>query len=92
MSERQTNNSLSLSVPKFENKPCYNCESLERGISNFFDELFIINCHNCNVTIARGFFNTDSIEVFDSEPEDSWEVDETNKILESKQQKGDSVV
>lgn len=65
---------MKLSIPKFENKPCYNCKSLERGISNFCDELFIIWCHNCNKTIARGYFNTDFIEVFDSEPDDLCEI------------------
>lgn len=71
-----------LKVPKFENKPCYKCGSLERGISNFFDELFIIHCHKCNVTIARGFFNADSCEVLDSEPSDSWELDQVKTTLD----------
>ena len=59
-----------LVVPKWDNQPCYKCGSLERGISNFNDEAFIINCHKCNVTIARGYFNTDHIEVFTAEPDD----------------------
>lgn len=62
--------SLKLTVPKWDNRPCYKCGSLTRGISNFCDQLFIINCHECNVTIARGFFNSDYIEVFTSEPND----------------------
>ena len=85
MKDSSTESSITLKVPHFENKPCYKCGSLERGISNFFDEMFIIHCHNCNVTIARGFFNTESCEVFDSEPDDTCEIDMVSKVLEKKQ-------